>query len=162
MAKYRYLPRIFRAWIATSELAPASLEAGDWEALQEAYDRLDNAITAMPLYTSAVEGSRSTKRKKKSDAQKAMMKAQSEYKLAVEDFGKAIERKDKKRAADALSRTTTNMAAYREMAQIDKEDGGVIRLPEGNPEEAGHAGAPLGYVVPVLRGGGTKNDYALR
>ena len=48
------------------------------------------------------------------------------------------------------------------MAQIDKEDGGVIQLPLGNAEEAGHAGAPLGYVVPAFRGGGVSMDYALR
>lgn len=28
--------------------------------------------------------------------------------------------------------------------------------------EAGHGGAPLGYVVPAFRGGGIKSDYALR
>ena len=116
----------------------------------------------MPLYTSAVEGSRSTKRKKKSDAQKTMMKAQDNYKTAVADFRTAIDKKDKRKAADALSRTTDSMRIYRQLAQIDTEDGNVIVIPQGNPEEAGHAGAPLGYVVPVLRGGGTKNDYALR
>ena len=29
-------------------------------------------------------------------------------------------------------------------------------------EQAGHAGAPLGYVVPAFRGGGISMDYALR
>eukprot|EP00965_Chrysotila_dentata_P022994 761999-Pleurochrysis_carterae.AAC.4 len=67
MAKYRYLPRIFRAWIASSELAPKALEERDWEGLRIVYERLDDATLAMPLYTSAVEGSRSTKRKKKSE-----------------------------------------------------------------------------------------------
>ena len=28
--------------------------------------------------------------------------------------------------------------------------------------QAGHAGAPLGYVVPAFRGGGMSMDYALR
>lgn len=57
-AKYRYLPRIFRAWIASSELAPAAVQDGDWTAVQEAWNRLEDARTAMPLYTSAVEGAR--------------------------------------------------------------------------------------------------------
>ena len=48
----------------------------------------DDTTTALPLYTSAVEGSRSTKRKKKSDEQKKMMKDQKTYKAAVADLGK--------------------------------------------------------------------------
>ena len=28
--------------------------------------------------------------------------------------------------------------------------------------QAGHAGAPLGYVIPAFRGGGVSMDYALR
>merc|ERR1719247_610769 len=72
MAKYRYLPRIFRTWIAVDQLAPAALEVGDWEGMEEAVRRADDAITALPLYTNAVEGSRSTKRKKKSFAALAM------------------------------------------------------------------------------------------
>ena len=35
MAKYRYIPRIFRAWIAIDQLAPAALDVGDWEGLEE-------------------------------------------------------------------------------------------------------------------------------
>jgi hypothetical protein len=35
-------------------------------------------------------------------------------------------------------------------------------MPVGNALEAGHAGAPLGYVIPAFRGGGIKNDFALR
>ena len=48
MAKYRYLPRIFRAWITVDQLAPAALEVGDWEGMQVAWERADDAITAMP------------------------------------------------------------------------------------------------------------------
>merc|ERR1719191_1197479 len=79
MAKYRYLPRIFRAWVAIDELAPSALAVGDWEGLQEVWRRGDDAVTALPLYTNAVEGSRSTKRKKKSDAQKQMTKDLKAY-----------------------------------------------------------------------------------
>ena len=45
-------PRIFRAWIAIDELAPAALEVNDWEGMDEIVRRADDAITALPLYTS--------------------------------------------------------------------------------------------------------------
>ena len=162
MAKYRYLPRIFRAWIATSQLGPQANAEGDWEGLQIVWERADDAITALPLYTSAVEGSRSTKRKKKSEAQQKMVKLTEGYKKSIGDLKVAVDRKDKKKAAAALASATEALGEYRVIAQIDLEDGGVIKLPEANALEAGHAGAPLGYVVPVFRGGGIKSDYALR
>ena len=158
MAKYRYLPRILRSWIAADQLAPAALEVQDWDGLKIVFDRLDDTVTALPLYTSAVEGSRSTKRKRKSDAQKQLMKDQKTYSAAVEDLKKAIDRKNVKKTGDALAVIKDSLGEYRQIAQIDKEDGGVISLPEGNPQEAGHGGAPLGYVVPALRGGGVKKD----
>ena len=68
MAKYRYLPRILRAWIALDELAGLALKEKDWDGMRVVFDRADDATTALPLYASAVEGSRSTKRKKKSAA----------------------------------------------------------------------------------------------
>ena len=33
MAKYRYLPRIFRAWIALDELAGPALKEQDWDGI---------------------------------------------------------------------------------------------------------------------------------
>jgi hypothetical protein len=157
MAKYRYLPRILRAWIALDQLSPDALKASDWEGLEVVYERADTVITALPLYTSAVEGSRSTKRKKKSNAQKTMMKCQKNYGVAVADLGKAVQRKDLKLATDAVERARSNLLVYREIAQIDKDDGGVVKLPEDEEYEgAGHAAAPLGYVVPALRGGGMR------
>jgi len=162
MAKYRYLPRILRSWIAADQLAPAALEIKDWDGMKIAYDRLEDTVTALPLFTSAVEGSRSTKRKKKSDAQKQMMAMQKEYKAAVKDLGKAVDAKDQKKAKVALDAARTSLLTYRQMARIDTEDGGCIELPLGNAQEAGHAGAPLGYVVPAFRGGGISMDYALR
>ena len=42
MAKYRYLPRILRAWIAVDQLADAALEVGDWEGMEEVW-RVDDA-----------------------------------------------------------------------------------------------------------------------
>jgi len=162
MAKYRYLPRIFRAWIALDQLAPVALEVGDWDGLQEVVRRADDAITALPLYTNAVEGSRSGKRKKKSDAQKQMTKDLKTYDVAVAELQKAVDKKDKAKATKAIAEAREPLLSYRQLAQIDGEDGGVIQMPLGNAEEAGHNGAPLGYVVPAFRGGGISMDYALR
>lgn len=40
MAKYRYLPRILRAWIAIDQLAPQAMKDADWEGLQEVWVRI--------------------------------------------------------------------------------------------------------------------------
>jgi len=162
MAKYRYLPRIFRAWVAVDLLAPAALEVGDWEGMEEAVRRADDAITALPLYTNAVEGSRSTKRKKKSATQKTMTADLKVYKNAIADLDDAVQKKNKAKGQEAIATARTSLLSYRQLAKIDGEDGGVISIPLGNAEEAGHAGAPLGYVVPAFRGGGQSMDYALR
>jgi len=162
MAKYRYLPRILKSWIAIDQLAPVALDVGDWEGLQEVVRRVDDATTALPLYTNAVEGSRSTKRKKKSPAQKQMIVDLKDYNKAIEDLQKAVDKKDVAKARKAIAEVRAPLLSYRQLAQIDGEDGGVIQMPLGNAEEAGHAGAPLGYVVPAFRGGGVSMDYALR
>jgi hypothetical protein len=162
MAKYRYLPRILRAWIAIDQLAPAAVEVGDWEGMEEAVRRIDDAVTALPLYTNAVEGSRSGKRKKKSDLQKEMSANLKIYDKQVKELTTAVEKKDKKKALNAIATGREALLKYRQLAKIDTEDGGVVQLPLGNAQEAGHAGAPLGYVVPAFRGGGISMDYALR
>jgi len=161
MAKYRYLPRIFRSWIAVDQLAPGALEKRDWEGLAEVASRLDDVTTALPLYASAVEGSRSTKRKKKTPAQKQMKADAIEFKAACEDLKTAVGRKNVQNTEKALARARSSLLSYRQLAQIDTPDGGVITLPTGNALEAGHGGAPLGYVVPAFRGGGISNDYSL-
>jgi hypothetical protein len=162
MAKYRYLPRILRAWIAIDQLADAALEVGDWEGMEEVVRRADDAITALPLYTNAVEGSRSTKRKKKSDAQKQMISDLKVYTAEIENLQKAVKKKDLAKARAAVEKARPALLSYRQIAKIDAEDGGVVSIPLGNAEEAGHAGAPLGYVVPAFRGGGVSMDFALR
>ena len=112
---------------------------------------------ALPLYTSAVEG-------RADEAQAQVRRAEAadegpeDVLAAVEDLKKAIDRKNVKKTGDALAVIKDSLGEYRQIAQIDKEDGGVISLAEGNPQEAGHGGAPLGYVVPALRGGGVKKD----
>jgi len=161
-AKYRYLPRILRAWIAVDQLGPVALEVGDWDGMTEVIRRADDAVTALPLYTNAVEGSRSTKRKTKTPAQKTMIKDLKAYDVAIKELEAAVNKKDQKKALVAIKDCRVALKEYRELAQIDGEDGGVIQLPLGNAEESGHAGAPLGYVVPVFRGGGVSMDYALK
>ena len=195
MAKYRYLPRILRAWIAVDQLAPAALEVGDWEGMVEVVTRADDAITALPLYTNAVEGSRSGKRKKKTDAQKQMLSDLTIYKTEIGNLEKAVKKKDLPKAKASLAKARESLLSYRQIARIDAEDGGCVQIPLGNAEEvrqnpqhcadkakrpslakpdhcapllpprslqAGHAGAPLGYVVPAFRGGGVSMDFALR
>jgi hypothetical protein len=134
----------------------------DWEGLMVVWERADDSTTCLPLYTSAVEGSRSTKRKKKSDAQKELAKLYKEYNSGVADLKLAIDRKDIKKTTAALGKAHDSLQQYRVIAMIDAEDGGVVELPAGDPQEAGHGGAPLGYVIPSLRGGGIKKaDYSL-
>ena len=98
MAKYRYLPRILRAEIACDKLSNEPLEKRDWDSLTIVWERMDDATTAMPLYISAVEGSRSGKRKKKSDVQKEMAQATKEYSEACAALKNAIAKKDATKA----------------------------------------------------------------
>lgn len=151
MAKYRYLPRILRAWIAIDSLAPVALEVGDWEGMEEVLKRADDAVLALPLYTSAVEGSRSGKRKKKTELQKTMIKDLKVYDKAIEQLEAAVKRKDGKKASAALADMRSSLKEYRELAQIDGEDGGVINLPLGNAEEVRkeRAVAPLPQPIPA-------------
>jgi hypothetical protein len=152
MAKYRYLPRIFRAWIAASELAQPALAEGDWEGMQVVWERLDDSARAMPLYTNAVEGSRSGKKKKKSEAQKELISLLKVYTAAVDDLGKAVEKKDAKKTKIALGKATETLGRYRVVAQIDKENGGMLNA----DEFASKSGSKLtgtGYVIQTFRGG---------
>jgi len=126
MAKYRYLPRIFRAWIACSELAVPAIEEKNWEGLEIVWERLDDATTAMPLYTNAVEGSRSSKRKKKSPEQREMLERTKKYTSAVATFGRAVKKRDADMARTAVVSAAEELGTYRTLAKIDKEGGGLI------------------------------------
>merc|ERR1719316_2184363 len=84
------------------------------------------------------------------------------YTEQVKELTKAVDKKDKVKALAAIQEGRGALLKYRQLAKIDGEDGGVVELPLGNAAEAGHAGAPLGYVVPAFRGGGISMDYALR
>lgn len=159
MARYRYAPRILRAWIAVDELSPAALQERDWEGLNIIADRLDDATTAMPLFTNAIEGARSTKRKTKSETQKEMAKATTQYTAACKALLSACKQKDPKLVAAALADAKASLAQYRELANIDTPDGGMVVL--DNSAE-GRGGAPdAQYVVPVFSGGSapTQADF---
>merc|ERR1719316_1372347 len=84
------------------------------------------------------------------------------YTEQVKELTKAVDKNDKVKALAAIQEGRGALLKYRQLAKIDGEDGGVVELPLGNAAEAGHAGAPLGYVVPAFRGGGISMDYALR
>merc|ERR1719478_1212860 len=117
MAKYRYLPRILRAWIAVDQLADAALEVRDWEGMEEVLRRADDAITALPLYTNAVEGSRSTKRKKKSDTQKKMTAALKSYTSDLKELEKTVQKKNREKTTALLASARESLMEYRQLAQ---------------------------------------------
>ena len=119
MAKYRYLPRILRAEIACDKLSSEPLEKQDWESLVIVWERMDDATTAMPLYISSVEGSRSSKKKKKSDIQKDMAKATKDYTDACKDLKVAIDKRNIKNARAAIEKASGKMDQYRVLAKID-------------------------------------------
>jgi len=152
-AKFRYLPRIQRSWIALDEVAPLALEREDWEALYEIWRAADDTTTCLPLYTSAIEGSRSTKRKKKSDTQKELAKITTQYKKACADLDKYVGKKDIKNTRLAVMEAHDLLLNYRMLAKIDKQGGGVIEVPQKT-----ESGLKAGYVIPSMRGGGLKTE----
>ena len=155
MARYRYCPRILRAWIAVDELAIPALKADDWEGMDIVLSRMDDATTAMPLFTSSVEGARSTKRKKKSETQVAMLALTKRYNAEIKTLQAALDRKDKERVLAALASAKEALGEYRKLGKIDGPDGGMI-IPENTAE--GRGGVPdAQYVVPVFTGGGAMN-----
>lgn len=159
MAKYRYLPRIFRAWVAVDLLASPALKAGDWDGMNEVWYRLDDASTAMPLYTNSIEGARSTKRKKKSDTQKQLATYTKTYAAACENLGQAVKRRDAKKSAVALAAARESLLSYRKLAQIDDENGGVLDA-EAVTSKSGSKITGTGAVVPAFRGGGNPKSLS--
>ena len=51
MAKYRYLPRILRSWIAVDQLAPTALKSEDWDGLELRVG--DNVARILDLFDAA-------------------------------------------------------------------------------------------------------------
>ena len=90
------------------------------------WERADDSTTCLPLYTSAVEGSRSTKRKKKSEAQKELAKLYKSYNTGVADLKVAIDKKDIKRGmVIAAPGTVTPHSKFKaEVYILKKEEGG--------------------------------------
>jgi hypothetical protein len=162
MARYRYCPRILRAWIAVDELGLQALKERDWEGVQIVQARMLDATTAMPLFTSSVEGARSTKRKKKSDTQKSMAAETERFKNSCIELQAAIDGKDEQRATTALASAREALGEYRRLGKIDDPDGGMV-VPENTAE--GRGGVPdaqyVGFLVPVFTGGGamTSKDF---
>jgi len=159
MARYRYCPRILRAWIAVDELGLQALKERDWEGVQIVQARMLDATTAMPLFTSSVEGARSTKRKKKSDTQKSMAAETERYRNSCIELQAAIDGKDEQRATTAFASAREALGEYRRLGKIDDPDGGMV-VPENTAE--GRGGVPdAQYVVPVFTGGGamTSKDF---
>ena len=115
---------------------------------------MDDATTAMPLYLNAVEGSRSSKKKKKSDLQKELTKATKDFTAACGQLKIAIDKKDKVNAKKALEKASVSMDIYRVSAKIDGEEGGVLN-PATFSSKSGSKLTGTGYVIPVFRGGAT-------
>jgi hypothetical protein len=160
MARYRYCPRILRAWIAVDELAIPSLKAGDWEGLDIVAQRMDDATTAMPLFTSSVEGARSTKRKKKSETQVAMAALTKRYTTECAALQAAVNHRDEKKVLASLTSAKEALGEYRKLGKIDGPDGGMV-VPENTAE--GRGGVPDSqYVVPVFSGGAAMNREDFR
>ena len=91
-----------------------------------------------------------------------MTAALKSYTKDLKELEASVTKKNIDKTKTLISSARESLLTYRQLAQIDSEDGGVISLPLGNAAEAGHGGAPLGYVVPAFRGGGVSMDYALR
>ena len=138
------------SWASGINLYAALLVLGVGGATGPLLRRADDASTALPLYTSAVEGSRSTKRKKKSDTQKTMTKDLKVYVEMLDEMKKTIAKKDKKKTEEKLAVMRAALLDYRVLAQIDAEDGGVIQLPLGNAEEV-RASHPAATPSPLRR-----------
>ena len=126
---------------------------------RQVQERMENAATAMALFTNSVEGARSTKRKKKSDTQKAMAALTTRYAGACEKLQAGVSRKQEDAVMAALADAREALAEYRKLGKIDGPDGGMV-VPENTAE--GRGGVPdAQYVVPVFTGGGamSKEDF---
>jgi hypothetical protein len=157
MAKYRYLPRILRAWICVDQLAFPALERRDWGDLDEVFYRLDDGASATPLYAGSIEGGRKQKSKKRTPIQKELLGYAKEYQAAVVDLRKALVKKNPEKTKVALTDIKVALGKYRTLAQIDTEDGGVLDVNAVNAK-SGSKLTGTGFVVPAFRGGGNLQE----
>jgi hypothetical protein len=122
-AKYRYLPRINRA-SNVLETAPALLSTTDWDALQaKVWFFSDDAATALTLYANSVEGSRSSKGKKKSARQKMLYVHADAYTKAIERLGRAIKQRNTLDVEKAVADGREALTQYQELAEITGANG---------------------------------------
>lgn len=127
VARYRYLPRIDRAFHALKDDASLqALDAENWGAMATIYDNADDATTALALYANMVEGSRSSKSKKKTDRQKQLYGFQATYKQEMGRLGAAIKSQSKGAASEAMRSALVALTSYQELAEITGENG-VLR-----------------------------------
>lgn len=122
-AKYRYLPRINRAEESLVNVFPVALQADDWDALSKVFANADDATTALKLYANAVEGSRSSKSKKKSPRQKELYALADSYTAEVGKLGTCIKRHSPEQARKTCQSALTALDQYRELAGITGENG---------------------------------------
>lgn len=160
MAKYRYLPRINRAYLSLADLSSADKEAidrfaaGDWSALSTIYANADDATTALALYANSVEGSRSSKGKRKSPRQKELYAFVDAYKAGVERLGKAVKAKSSADVLGAVSLSLAALQGYKDLADINGPNGAARargRLAQARLTPLAHAHAswaatPLAHV----------------
>ena len=131
-ARYRYLPRILSTWnsITIDGAAAMAQDPVDWEAMDAVYKRVDDITTALPLFADAIEGARSSKRKKKSGLQVTLLKQGEEYNKTAKALEKALKKKDAKATPKTVADTEAALLTYRQTASIDGEDGGLVEVPE--------------------------------
>ncbi|KAJ1627259.1 hypothetical protein T492DRAFT_1026289 [Pavlovales sp. CCMP2436] len=131
MAKYRYLPRINRAYYSLLDTTTQAIASADWQATGAAFLNADDATTALKLYANSVEGSRSSKSKSKSLRQKQLYKYADEYVVAVEKLGKALGKQSSGAACatEAVAEAVAALEKYKVLADIT----GANELPPDVP-----------------------------
>lgn len=148
MAKYRYLPRINRAYTSLADAAAIEkFAAGDWSALSVIYANADDATTALALYANSVEGSRSSKGKRKSQRQKQLYVFTDDYKTGVEKLGKAVRARSAADVVRAVSISLAALQSYKDLADINGENAVPPEVPLDQQK----------YIA-VFKGGGYKNE----
>lgn len=148
MPTSRYLPRINRAYLSLADAASIEkFAAGDWSALATVYANADDATTALALYANSVEGSRSSKGKKKSARQKQLYVFADKYKAGVEKLDKAVKARSAADASQAVSMSLAALQSYKDLADIN----GANALPPDVPIDQQK------YIA-VFKGGGYKNE----
>ncbi|KAG8459820.1 hypothetical protein KFE25_014383 [Diacronema lutheri] len=148
MAKYRYLPRINRAFRGLTESATQPEGApADWQALGTVWTYADDATTALTLYANSVEGSRSSKGKRKSARIKQLYVYAQDYTAGVAKLAKAVTAHKAADVPGAVQESLTALQRYKDLADIN----GANAMPPDVPIDQQK------YIA-VFKGGGYKNE----